>query len=169
MDDLGVLLFLETSICSSSQPAWPQNLRLFPLLEPLHQGLHPCQAGFVALFPGCHPATLAGKTGETGLHFLAQGQKLGRKKTHFTLSGLVRTNLLPNFYHLRGEFRYGKWSSRLNHNQQSPVLDAARKCFFLGGTNEAASLTAFFSIPEVCQLQLCWCWCKFAINQVMLI
>jgi len=26
--------------------------------------LHPCQAGFVALFAGCHPATLAGKTGE---------------------------------------------------------------------------------------------------------
>ena len=128
MDDLGVPLFLETSICYSSQPAWPQNLRLFHYSNLCIKGCIPAKLG-VSLFSraAIQPPWQGklGKTGKTRFHFLAQGRKL--RKKHFKWVGAT-----PNCYYLRGEFRYGKWSSRLHHNQQLPSFGCNEKMKCLG-------------------------------------
>jgi len=84
-----------------------------------------------------------GKPGETGLHFLAQGQKLGEKK-HIS-SGWYE----PTFYQIliicSENFRYGKWMKMVIQaasRSAKPSLGRSEKMKCLG-TNEAASFTSF--------------------------
>ena len=94
---------------------------------PLHQGLHPCQAGFVALFAGCHPASLAGKTGENWWNmvsiFWLRVRNWGKK--HF--KWLVRTNSYQIFIicseNLDMENGHPGSSWMLNAHRNFPALD----------------------------------------------